>query len=240
MGFCPTLLYWLCPIDGFPGGAQTGAVVTAVRLSAATERLLEPGASEWRSVPEEPLGLSPTPLGAQPSVYVLVAWPDRPYGLLEQLHVRAAHNGQSLLFRLAWPDETKDDHIQDTDRFFDAAAVLFPLKADAALTSMGSPDQPVNGWYWRPDLERPLNVTATGLGSTVRHPDAFLQAGAQYEDGEWAVVISRPFAVSSDAAAPLAPGQRGKVGFAVWQGSNQERAGLKAVTLDWQPLEIEG
>jgi hypothetical protein len=29
------------------------------------------------------------------------------------------------------------------------------------------------------------------------------------------------------------------VGFAVWQGANQERGGLKAVTLDWEPLEIE-
>ena len=73
----------------------------------------------------------------------------------------------------------------------------------------------------------------------MRHPDGFLEAGAQYADGEWAVVIARPLAVRGDAAVPLAPGQKGKVGFAVWQGSDRERAGLKAVTLDWQPLEIE-
>ncbi len=35
------------------------------------------------------------------------------------------------------------------------------------------------------------------------------------------------------------PGQTTKTGFAVWQGSNQERAGIKATTLEWQPLEIE-
>jgi hypothetical protein len=29
------------------------------------------------------------------------------------------------------------------------------------------------------------------------------------------------------------------VGFAVWQGGNQERGGLKAVSPDWEPLEIE-
>jgi DMSO reductase family type II enzyme heme b subunit len=39
--------------------------------------------------------------------------------------------------------------------------------------------------------------------------------------------------------AQLSPGQRAKVAFGVWQGSNAERAGLKAVTLEWQELEIE-
>ena len=214
-------------------------MVTASRISATTERLLDPAAGEWRSAPEEALALLPTPLGSQPSVYILAAWQDSPYGLTPTLRVRAAHNGDALLFRMVWPDDTRDDRLDDMDRFFDAAAVLFPLKDDAALTSMGSTAQPVNGWYWRTDLERPMNVTATGLGTTVRHPDGFLEAGSRYADGEWAVVIARPFAVSSDAAVPLAPGLVGKVGFAVWQGSNRERAGLKSVTLDWQPLEIE-
>ncbi len=214
-------------------------MVTATRISATTERLLDPTADEWRSAPEEPLALSPTPLGSQPSVYILAAWQDRPYGLAPTLKVRAAHNGDALLFRLAWTDDTKDDRLDDTDRFFDAAAVLFPLKDDAALTSMGSTTQPVNAWYWRPDLERPINITATGLGTTVRSPDGFLEAGAQYAGSEWNVVIARPFAVRSEAAVSLIPGLKGKVGFAIWQGSNRERGGLKSVTLDWQPLEIE-
>jgi DMSO reductase family type II enzyme heme b subunit len=37
----------------------------------------------------------------------------------------------------------------------------------------------------------------------------------------------------------LGPGDTGKVAFAVWQGANQERGGLKATSLDWEPLEIE-
>ena len=208
-------------------------------MAATTERLLDPAADQWRSAPEESLALSPAPMGSQPSVYVLAAWQGRPYGLTPTVRVRAAHNGDALVFRLAWSDETKDDRLDDVDRFFDAAAVLFPLQVDAQLTSMGSGAQPVNAWYWRPDLERPINITATGLGTTVRHPDGFLEASAQYADGEWAVVIARPFAVRSDAAVRLAAGQKGKVGFAVWQGSDRERAGLKAVTLDWQSLEIE-
>ncbi len=215
-------------------------MVTAIRLDAATSRLLEPDEDAWRQVREETLALEPTPLSAQPSGYVRAAWKGRPHGVTPELSVAAAHNGKAVFFRLHWRDESADEAISDTDRFADAAAVLFPLRDDAPLTSMGSPDQPVNAWYWRPDLEQPLNVTAAGLGTTVRQPDGGLEAGARHAEGEWAVVISRPFAARGDAAAPLAPGRPGKVAFAVWQGSNKERAGLKAATLDWQPLEIEG
>ncbi len=214
-------------------------MVTAIRLKAPASRLLDPGAAEWRSAPEEALALEPTPWGAQPSEYVQVAWRDRPYGLTHELRVASAHNGEAIFFRLRWQDETKNDGIADTDQFADATAVLFPLKGDAPLSNMGSRQQPVNAWYWGADLEEPVNVTAQGLGTTVRHQDGLLEARGLCDDGGWQVVISRPLAASSENAVALRPGQRGKVGFAVWQGSNQERAGIKAVTPDWQPLEIE-
>ena len=183
--------------------------------------------------------LEPTPVGSQPSEYAVRAWKDRPYGLTSRLRVAAAHNGEALFFHLSWQDDTRDDAIADTDRFTDAAAVLFPVRLDAPLQAMGSPEQPVNAWYWRPDLESPLSVTATGLGTTVRDTNGSLAAAAAYGEGGWQVVISRPFAVEGDAAVPLRRGITRKVAFAVWQGSNQERAGIKAVTLEWQPLEIE-
>jgi DMSO reductase family type II enzyme heme b subunit len=104
---------------------------------------------------------------------------------------------------------------------------------------MGSPQAPVNAWYWRADAESPLSVTATGLGSTVRHGNGSLRAAASYESAGWRVVISRPLVVHEDGVVQLRSGWQRKVGFAVWQGSNAERGGLKAVTLDWEPLEIE-
>jgi DMSO reductase family type II enzyme heme b subunit len=104
---------------------------------------------------------------------------------------------------------------------------------------MGSANQPVNAWYWRADLEAPISVTATGLGTTVRSANGSLSAAGSYESGGWRVVISRPFAVKGQGLVALSPGQSGQVGFAVWQGSNQERAGIKATSLDWEPLEIQ-
>ncbi len=97
-----------------------------------------------------------------------------------------------MFFRLSWQDETKNDKIPDTDRFPDAAAVLFPVRLDAPLQVMGSREQPVNAWYWRPDLEEPLSVTATGIGTSVRETNGSLAADASYGEGGWQVVISRP------------------------------------------------
>jgi DMSO reductase family type II enzyme heme b subunit len=200
---------------------------------------MDPAAPEWASAPEETLALQQTPWASQPSEYAQNAWKDRPYGLTSAVKVAAAHNGEALFFRLSWQDETKDDGIRDTTQFADGAAVLLPVRDDAPLQAMGSPEQPVNAWYWRADLEAPIAVTATGLGTTVRSKSGSLSAAGSYEAGSWRVVISRPFAAGGNGFAVLRPGQAGKVGFAVWQGSNQERAGIKATTLDWQPLEIQ-
>jgi DMSO reductase family type II enzyme heme b subunit len=40
-------------------------------------------------------------------------------------------------------------------------------------------------------------------------------------------------------AATLVAGASTLIGFAVWNGTNEERAGLKAVSKDWTPLDID-
>ena len=214
-------------------------MVKAQRVAASDGVLLDPGSSEWDSVAASELILQPTPITAQPSLYVQEKWKTRPYGLVQHVQVRAAHNGELLYFRLSWADATNNDGIRDTDQFPDATAVLFPVNGDAPLQSMGSPQAPVNAWYWRPDLEVPFSVTAQGTGTTRRTQDSELRAQGLYADSAWRVVIRRRLTSDGPGYVSLAPGTNRKVGFAVWQGGNQERGGLKAVTQDWEPLEIE-
>ena len=82
-------------------------------------------------------------------------------------------------------------------------------------------------------------MTAQGTGTTRRTTDPGLGAMASYNQEEWTLVIRRSLAASGLDHVTLTPGSGAKVAFAVWQGANQERGGLKAVTLDWEPLEIE-
>ena len=50
----------------------------------------------------------------------------------------------------------------------------------------------------------------------------------------------RSLAVASEAgAAQLSPGTRTGFGVAIWEGSNGERAGIKAFSENWLPLELD-
>jgi steroid C-25 hydroxylase gamma subunit len=214
-------------------------VVRVKRITVEDSRLLDPDALDWGSVAQEVVSLDPTPLTSQPSVYVQTSWRDRPYGSLSQLAVRAAHNQRSLFFHLEWEDETEDGPPGDTDAFPDAAAVLFPEHEDAPLIGMGSPQQPVIAWFWRPDFEQPVAVSATGVSTTVRHPDAALKTTGRYQDGRWRVVIARSLESPGAGVINVGPGGEKKVAFAVWQGSGRERAGIKAASMEWEPLSLE-
>ncbi|MBI5290165.1 MAG: hypothetical protein HY873_14425 [Chloroflexi bacterium] len=216
-------------------------MVTAVRVSASDDALLNPEGSGWRGIGLERIELTPTPIVLQPSEYVQNKWEPLGHGATPEVRVAAAHNGTAIFFRMEWDDPTDNSQPNDMADFPDQAGVMMPVKQDAPITEMGLPDQPVNMWLWRPDMEAPLYVTSTGRGTSVRQPDTPLSGSGIWSDGVWRVVVSRPFNVSMPAGivVPLAPGVSHKCTFAVWQGAAKERGGLKAFQATWQPLEVE-
>jgi len=211
------------------------------RIQAKSEELLDPAGAPWRTVSSSTVVLSPTPLEMQPTEYIRAAWQRRPYGTATSIQVSAVHNGSEIFLRLLWEDDSADEKIADINEFIDAAAVLFPVAEDAPLFGMGSKGKPVNAWLWRADWERPKNVAAEGMGSTQRREDPALASKARHTRGRWDVVVSRSLATNGAPAGTvsLSPGSVSKVAFAVWQGGNQERAGIKAFSPDWQEFEIE-
>jgi DMSO reductase family type II enzyme heme b subunit len=211
----------------------------AAKLQLATRTLLNPAAQQWAKVPAEEISLAGTPLDQQPSRYVRTAWAGKPMGAVRFLKVQAAHNGKDVVFRLEWADETENRDHGDGSVFPDAAGVLFPLNKDAPLESMGSAEAPVNAWYWRANLPEGegQNLIARGAGTVQEAPKSFAQARARWADGRWQVVLARPLSVDGDGVK-LSPKQSTKVAFAVWEGSSQERAGLKSFSKHWRDLEI--
>lgn len=211
------------------------------RVDVADEELASPDGSAWSGARSNEIVLSPVPLAMQPTEYIRVSRSGRPYGAVTSMDVKALHNGARVFFRLGWQDAAADRKIKDIDQFVDAAAVLFPSNGDAPLIGMGAKGKPVNAWFWRADWERPKNVTAEGMGTTERRDDPALTAEGTHSGEQWHVVISR--SLSEEGAPPgsvvLRPGATSKVAFAVWQGSEEERAGLKAFSLAWQELELD-
>ncbi len=211
------------------------------RVDAGDEELLSPESKAWQDAAVSEVVLSPTPLEMQPTEYIRVSRNGRPYGVDSSMKVSALHNGDSVFFHLVWQDDSENGPIQDIDQFADAAAVMFPMVEDAPLIGMGIKDKPVNVWLWRADWERPKNVSAEGMGTTVRRDDPALSSAVRHADGQWDLIVGRSLKGKGapQGTIALAPGTVTKIAFAVWQGSEQERAGLKAFSPDWQELELD-
>jgi len=76
---------------------------------------------------------------------------------------------------------------------------------------------------------------------TSKQRQGRIKGQAEWKRGLWRVVMKRPLTVDGDDLdneAMLIPGRLQAVGFAVWNGENQERNGQKAVA-SWMQLQID-
>jgi complex iron-sulfur molybdoenzyme family reductase subunit gamma len=205
---------------------------------ANASALLDPAAKAWEKVDREVVDLVGMPVHLQTSRYVRTVWADKLVGKVRAVSVRAAHDGERVAVRLEWADDTQNTEFADR-QFPDAAAVVFPTSADAQLATLGAPDAKVNEWFWRADLERPENVVAQGLGTDKPAAGVAIDGKGAWNDGRWTVVLSRPLKASGADNVKLAPGKTVKVGFSVWEGSNQERGDLRSYSRQWRELTLE-
>jgi len=211
------------------------------QTNLADAELFDPMGAAWSGVPAEAIDLSATPLASQPSSFVRSYDPTK-VGRVKQLEVQAVNNDATIFFRLSWQDEQKNLEVNENNQFPDGCGILMPLGGgDPPIQEMGAPGAPVNAWFWRADLgDQARNVVAEGLGTTRATERSPLVARSVYEDGVWHVVLARPLAVpgQSGEVAQLARGTATRVGFAVWEGGNGERGGLKAFSREWRELDI--
>ncbi len=191
----------------------------------------------WERLPEYRVNMLPAP-GVHESVELRVN-----YDAEETfLYMTLAKTSERFYVRLRWVDETRNTATA-FDRFRDGAAVQFSLGDDETSYIMGDgPDSAVNIWYWRSDSNSVQNLAAGGPGSTTMLDEQPVTGDSMYaeNDGdpnEWTVVMSRPIAADGEHTASL---DRDIVpmAFAVWQGAEQQRDGLKSVSDGWILLDM--
>jgi DMSO reductase family type II enzyme heme b subunit len=211
----------------------------ARKVTAGETALRSPGSTLWSAEPGTAVDLMGTPIGLQPSPYVMTSWAQENIGRVGRLRVKSAHNGKEIAFHLEWEDRSRETALTDTNVFPDGAGLLFPLVADAPLITMGAEAQPVNAWHWRAD--RPGHArsnVARGLGTTQVTDESSITADATWEDGRWRLVFARALQVSpaKGDAIQFSVGETTQVAFAVWEGGNGERGGIKAFSPNWLEL----
>ena len=213
------------------------------KKTVSADRLIDPNASAWRGIPGEAIELAATPLASQPSEYIRASRDAATIGKVRELLVQSVHDGRDIFFRLTWTYESRDHEVTDSNVFPDGCGILMPLAdGNPPIDEMGSKDAPVNAWFWRADLEDAArNVVAQGLGTTEATKRSAIRARATWGNGAWAVVFARALAVPEQKGetVQLAPGRSVEVAFAVWEGSNGERAGIKSFSKEWRTLKLE-
>ncbi|MEE9279766.1 MAG: ethylbenzene dehydrogenase-related protein [Myxococcota bacterium] len=137
---------------------QSGPASTEIRaryLAAGVP--VQPDDEVWESAPELAVGLM-----AQ------LILPPQGGGSVDEVKVRALHDGEQLAFRFEWEDATENREVGG-DTFRDAIAVGFPTRLTETLPSplMGDAEHPVNIWQWTADFD--ANAQGQG-GFSSRYP----------------------------------------------------------------------
>ncbi|GAB2727932.1 hypothetical protein GCM10027172_22910 [Halomonas garicola] len=162
----------------------------------------------------------------------------------KQLYFQVARTDERFYLRLRWKDATQNDRTT-VDDFRDGVAVQYAINGTDTSYMMGSgPDNPVNIWYWRADHEEQIdNLAAGGYGSTTTLPKQNVEGASAYitdensAHSEWHVVMSRPLDAKDDEHSVDFDRDTVPMGFALWQGSDNERDGNKRVTHTWIMLD---
>jgi hypothetical protein len=226
------------------GAASQPADAPAVNLTvpaavsqAPAEALLDPAAAAWEQIASRQVALNRTP-----PLYDTDPPADAEISSAE---VRVARTEGKLIVHLAWQDATDDqaviarppatppeqrrmkEHSEASNRFFDAAAVMFPSNLSTGVESpslqMGDSRLPVTIYYWNA-ARGPMLMNAQGRGTTQRSGEGFPARGV-YRGGVWQVTLQLPAVPNG---VPLA--------FAVWNGSQQDRDGRKYFSV-WYRLQ---
>jgi DMSO reductase family type II enzyme heme b subunit len=195
---------------------------------------LAPGAAFWARVPTAQVDMMPTPLQLQPTEYIRKSWETKKYGeVAPKLEVASVHDGETWALRATW----KGSAPGVTD-FPDALAIGLPVRNNPVLALMGAKDAPIHYLRWSADKKEVMSLLATGIGLSVPGPEIKRTAQMATDGPTWQLVITRAMGTGKDIA-PLAAGKKTGVGFALWRGVNEERAGIKAFSIDWTELELE-
>jgi len=214
-----------------------GQSLSVAASSASADNLLNGGPAAWNQIAVKRVALNRTPPLYDTDEPATVEIPS--------VDVRTARASGRLLVQLSWRDPTHDAitlaevpntppetrfrkvQTEADDRFFDAAAVMFPAKpgSDAIAPSlqMGDTEHPVEIYYWNATRGAML-MQAQGRGTTRRTGQNF-PANSTYQNSQWNVIFQLPDLPSGTTVA-----------FAVWNGSQKDRDGRKYFSV-WQVLE---
>ena len=169
--------------------------------------------------------------------------------------VQAAHDGEELALRLVWHDPSESpDPVWDVWRqrveammqpqegepagagLPDAFSVQFPAVMpdgrELPFFLGGDARRPVYTWHWS-STDGVRETFGRGLDDTAPLGGGQVGAQAEFEDGEWRLVLRRPLEAGDDEQRlGFVTGDAIPVAFRAWDGNNAE-AGARGSISSW-------
>ncbi len=230
-----------------PGG---GGVISAARAEGGVPAGVED--ARWQQAPATTLHLVPN-----------IIKEERLFTPLnDAVTVRALYDDQSIAFLLEVDDRTRsipgigyftDLMDENLEMHPDAFAIQFPKagafrtmpSVEKPLYRHGDSRHPTTIWYWNAGSLEPKREAAALLldGSgpdrklVPRPDDQSLKVSAEWKEGRWRVLMTRPRAGGKDGDLSFEEGQFIPVSFANWDGSNGE-TGSKHTLTTWYWLVL--
>jgi complex iron-sulfur molybdoenzyme family reductase subunit gamma len=216
-------------VPTFASGAPANQVPVMAASQSQAASLPSPTAPAW-----DDASTVTVPLSSAPSQV-----PNANETSIERANVQAAHTQRQLFLRLSWADGTKDGNVTPSEydaprlnSYGDAVAVQLPANVSKQPgIAMGSPQSTVNVWWWNGAMGQ-QELLAAGPGTTTPFDRTTVETNATYRDGRWYVVFVRDLSADEPDRTSIGLERDVPVSFAVWNGSNGERAGRKAVS-EW-------
>lgn len=213
-------------------------------VTKTKKELLDSSNAFWKNSPKIKVETAATPLANQPSPYIKGVYDESKIGAVKELSVATFHDQENIFFYFEWASEKPNREIGDINVFPDGLGILFPFRDidQTQIKEMGSKEYPTNSWYWRPDFkEKPKNQISHGLSTSLYTKSSSIQSHSSWDKNTWCLVIARPLKASGkdEETVDLKAGGSIGIGFAVWEGSNGERGGVKAFSKEWRELVIE-
>ena len=159
---------------------------------------------------------------------------------IDMIEVQAVYNENELAFRLVWDDPTESEPDPDEELYGDAVAVQLPVEPQEGTKRpfflMGDEKLAVHLLRWsmegRASEGIVTEINGRGLDTLTPQPASQVQATAhaQYQDGQYQVVIKRPLLTDDRQDLQLEPGRFLPIAFFAWDGSNGEIGSQMAIS----------
>src|SRR5690606_33025513 len=148
---------------------------------------------------------------------------------------------QELVLGTVEPHEGGPTEVQALP---DAFAVQFPTTVTDGMERpyflMGNAREPVYLWRWNSQQGRGEEAIARGLGQIepLAADQQTVTAQGAWDNGEWAVVMSRPLATGTGESPTFPTGQAIPIAFFAWDGDNSE-SGTRGSISTWYYLHLD-